>query len=173
MIPISDIPRPQGLREEILRSQRLVEYYSEPAMPGSREFWSYLILVKRYDAMMQCSGAGAVCNRDHGLVQTLSFTAEEMASLQRKLEGLSIPVLPSDSFALDGGSGFIRFYNTGTNHVDLHWGSCMPDEWLPVQDWISTVWKMIEDKAFDESFDQPPEKHVASITTDCIEAPQL
>jgi hypothetical protein len=157
MIPTKDIPRPQGLREEILQSQRLVEYYSEPAMPGFREFWRYLVLVERHDANMQCTGAGAVCDRNHGLVQTLSFTGEEMHALRRQLEGLSIPVLPSISFALDGSSGFIRFYNTGTNHVDLQWGSCMPDEWQPVHDWINTVWKMIDDKAFEEAFDHRPE----------------
>lgn len=156
MIPRSAIPFPQGIREEILRAQRMVEYYCEPSMPGFREYWNYLLLVEDYDDRYVHHGAGVVCNREHGLVQTFSFSSAEIMALREELAAMSICAFPPGVSMLDGNHGCIRIYQGGGTFLEIQWGGRPPDEWQPMLEWIGRVWKLIEDKAFDDSFDQAP-----------------
>lgn len=152
MIPRPEIPRPRGIRGEILRGQRLLEYYCQPQQPFSRHRWSYLLLVECYDESWNKSGAGVIVKNGSTLMQTLAFSAEEIGELRQRLEKMTLPVKIEGGFALDGVNAIVRIRDDGSC-MDLSWSGCEPEEWAPLHEWINDVWQRIEDKAFDEDFD--------------------
>ncbi len=145
------ITRPEGLLPEILRGSWLLECSWIPVRRIGSHNWYYVGVVETgHGGPATRGGAGACIDMQRGLVQTLSFTAEEMDELRRRLAALSLPVLPGWCMTLDGADGCVRIHN-GQHHMDLVWAGAPPKEWDPVLGLVGWMDQKILDRAVDDA----------------------
>ncbi|MBE2286822.1 MAG: hypothetical protein IAE77_25415 [Prosthecobacter sp.] len=156
MLSTTNLPRPEGLHEALLRCQPWVEFYGEPAMPGMRDGWTYLLLSKQPCGLSERpAGTAAMRDPQHGLVQTFSFSAAEMETLERTLAALSLPASCEAPLVIDGGHGWVRLHHGNGSHTDLCWTGGPPSPWQPLLNWMNEVRAMILEKMWDDAVTEP------------------